>query len=278
MVNSSVQKISPEIKTDTNKLLIGLSVAFLFTAGLTVLQDFAESRRSGYVFHFSESILFKTIWFLFIPTLTILYHRLEHEKLDCLRKTIPFILAPVAIHFLLIPFVAFVFSSLFFGGRYDLYKFFSYTLAHDFYKLIVVYAGFVLGFKFFQRDLDGLPKDQENSILQRIIINNGKDNTILHVEDILQITSATPYIFVHLENKKYLHSGTLKSISQRLDSNIFIRVHKSTVVNVVKVKSFKSRLNGDYDLWLTNGDAVRLSRTYVSHFKNHFKTTPQDTV
>ncbi|WP_254788460.1 LytR/AlgR family response regulator transcription factor [Cellulophaga baltica] len=86
----------------------------------------------------------------------------------------------------------------------------------------------------------------------------------------IQITSATPYICIHLENKRHLHSETLKSMCGQLDSNVFVRVHKSSVVNISKVSSFKSRLNGDYDLQLANGDLVRLSRTYATDFKNRF--------
>ncbi len=281
MVHPIVQKnIVPEIKANINKVLIGLSVAFFFIVGLTILQDLAESIRSGYAFHFSESLLFKTIWFLFIPILAILYHKLKRENIDSLGKTTLFIVAPVAIHFLLVPFIAFVLSGLFFEGRYDLYKFFSYTLAHDFYKLVVIYAGFILGYKYFRKGskISLSPRVQGNDVLKKIVVNNGKDNTIVFVEDILQITSATPYIFIHLENKRYLYAETLKAICQQVDSNTFIRVHKSTVVNIAKVQSFKSRLNGDYDLLLVNGDTVRLSRTYATLFKKHFKTGHQDIV
>ena len=111
--------------------------------------------------------------------------------------------------------------------------------------------------------------------MDAIVINNGKENTIVNIEDIVLITSATPYILIHLDNRQYLHSETLKSICNVIDNNVFIRVHKSTVVNISKVSSFKSRLNGDYDLQLINGDTTRLSRTYVAAFKKHFKESHQ---
>lgn len=59
----------------------------------------------------------------------------------------------------------------------------------------------------------------------------------------------------------------------KLDTRTFVRVHKSTIVNLEKVSSFKSRLNGDYDLLLKNGTIVRLSRTYAANFKNEFTGT-----
>ncbi len=278
MVTSIVQKDKQqEIDTDSRKILTVLALIILFIVSLTILQDLLESSRSGYAFHFSESLLFKTFWFLFIPILTVLSNRLKIENLGHFSKFLPFIILPIVIHLLLVPIIATVFSILFFEGRYDLYKFFSYTLAHDFYKLVTIYASFVLGYGYFQ-----IPSKSKQlakkDVLNRVVINNGQNNTIISSEDILQITAATPYIYIHIENKKYLHSATLKSMYGQLDDRVFIRVHKSTIVNIQKVKSFKSRLNGDYDIQLVDSEIIRLSRTYVPEFKKRFLTTHQDSL
>ena len=263
--------------TSTNKLiesyrfLGALAAIFIFIASLTIFQDFLDSNISGYSFYFSESILFKTIWFLFIPFLAILYKMLQNENLQTLSKTALFIVIPIFIHLIILQFVFLLFSTLFYEGRYDLYKIFTYTLANDFYKLVLIYATFVLGYKYFLTSTIPVISDRK-TFLENIVINNGKDNTIVKTNDILKITSATPYISIHLENKKYLQSETLKSICKQLDNTIFVRVHKSTVVNIKSVVSYKSRLNGDYDLLLKNGDEIRLSRTYATHFKKLFNT------
>ena len=274
MVNTIVNNyVSPKLSEDIGKLLIMLSGVFLCIVGLTIFQDFLESKRNGYPFYFNESILFKTIWFLFIPILAVLHKKLKNETFYNFRKILIFIVTPIVVHLFILPFVAVVFSVLFYEGRYDLYKFFSYTLAHDLYKLVIVYTSFVLGYKYFSNPTRNMDSKEFKPTLDTIVINNGKENTIVYVEDIVQITSATPYIFIHLDNKQYLHSETLKSICSVLDDSFFVRVHKSTVVNISKVSSFKSRLNGDYDLQLTNGELIRLSRTYVADFKKHFKAS-----
>jgi hypothetical protein len=268
-------KTEPNFTDNIGKVLFVLSGIFLCIVALTIFQDFLESKRSGFEFNFDESILFKIVWFLFIPISVILYKRLKNERLDNYTKATSYIVSAIAIHLLLLPFVGAFFTILFYEGRYDLYKFFSYTLAHDLYKVVIVYTSFVLGYKYFSNRTQITEIKASKPTLDTIVINNGKENVIVNIEDILQITSATPYIFIHLENKKYLHSETLKSICNGLDSNVFVRVHKSTVINISKVRSFKSRLNGDYDLQLTNGELVRLSRTYAADFKNHFKSSPQ---
>ena len=95
------------------------------------------------------------------------------------------------------------------------------------------------------------------------------------MNDIYQITAETPYISIQLNDKKYLHTETLKSMSTQLNKKNFVRVHKSTIVNLDKVVSLKSRLNGDYDISLKNGVEIRLSRTYVANFKSKLKLTHQ---
>ena len=269
---------SRELNINIIKVITLLSIVCAIMAGLTILQDLMESYRSGYEFHLNESLLFKTYWLLFIPILTILYQKLRRENIDSSRKTTLFIILPILAHLLFLPFIALIFSQLFFEGRYGLYKFFSYTLAHNFYTLIIVYSGFVLLYKYFSKSSKNIAEIQDNQPLKQIVINNGKSNTIICVNDILQITSATPYIFIHLENKKHLHSETLKSICQQLDGNDFLRVHKSTVVNLLKVDSFKSRLNGDYDIRLVNGEILRLSRTFSADFKKRFRPGHRDNI
>lgn len=260
---------------DIKKLFIILSGVFLFITGLTIFQDFLESKRSGYAFYLNESILFKTVWFLFVPILITLYRRLKNEALSGAIKIFIFIASPIVAHLLILPFVATVVSVFFYEGKYDIFKFFSYTMANDFYKLVIVYTSFVLGYRYFSNRTVNTDIAESKFSLDTIIVNNGKDNVIVSVQDIVQITSATPYISIHLDNKKYLHSETLKSICEQLDTKIFVRIHKSTVVNISKVISFKSRLNGDYDLQLTNGISVRLSRTYATDFKKQFNTSHQ---
>lgn len=159
-----------------------------------------------------------------------------------------------------------------------MHKIVTYTLANDFYKIIIVYSGFIFLHRYLYYQSPEIVSVDQKTHLKKLKIGNGKNNTIVEVKDIFQISAETPYIFIQLEEKKYLHTETLKSITTKLDNNTFIRVHKSTIVNLDKVISFQSRLNGDYNIYLKNGVKVRLSRTYAANFKRHFRNTPRVTV
>ncbi len=105
------------------------------------------------------------------------------------------------------------------------------------------------------------------STITSLWVNDGKRKIQIYPRDIFYITSSSPYIYLHLQQKKYLHSQSLKSILQQLDENQFVQIHKSCLVNIHTIACCTSRLNGDYDLTLTNGIVLRLSRNYVPIFR-----------
>ncbi len=278
MIQTALRKESIcDISADTYKNVGILIAIFISIIALTIFQDFLESNRRASSFYFSESILFKTIWILFIPLLASLARILKSQNLDSFGKTTFFIITPIIIHLIILPFVFLFFSVLFYNGRYGIYKILTYTLANDLYKLVIIYSVFVFGHRYLSYKLTDIVSLTKKSCVRKIIIGNGKNNTVVEVNDIYQITAETPYISIQLEGKKYLHTETLKSISTQLDNKIFVRVHKSTIVNLDKVVSLKSRLNGDYDIFLKNDVELRLSRTYVANFKSNFKNVYQVT-
>ena len=103
--------------------------------------------------------------------------------------------------------------------------------------------------------------------LEKIIVGLGRNNVSIGTNDILQITTADVYIAIQTSEKKFLHHETLKSMQSRLDPQKFLRIHRSTIINLDAVVSYKSRLNGDYDVLLMNQQETRLSRNYAAAFK-----------
>ena len=64
------------------------------------------------------------------------------------------------------------------------------------------------------------------------------------------------------DNQNFLHDESLKKLEGLLDSQIFLRVHRSVIINKHHITEIKSRKNGDYDGILSNGQSVRFSRHY----------------
>jgi DNA-binding LytR/AlgR family response regulator len=54
----------------------------------------------------------------------------------------------------------------------------------------------------------------------------------------------------------------LKKLERLLDPQVFIRVHRSAIINKNHITELKSRKNGDYDGIVTSGQTIRFSRHY----------------
>lgn len=258
---------------------------------ITVVQDLIHSRVNNYTFYFSESLLFKAFWFVFIPLLflQLKYLRKEHSK-PVLAK-LGTVLVITLTHLLLTPLAVYLISVVFFSHTFSYYQIFSYTLSEDIYKALLIYGVFAI---FFGTKLTKRKVEEELAIpfpdvkanvkevptapiagIESLMIANGRKYTPVPVSSILYVTAATPYVAIHLENKRFLHSESLKSIDKKLNKIGFVRIHRSTIVNLGKVVSYKSRLNGDYDVLLEDGTETRLSRNYAPEFKRYFQSRPQ---
>lgn len=84
----------------------------------------------------------------------------------------------------------------------------------------------------------------------------------LDVRTIDWIDAAGDYMCVHADGQTYVLRETMKSLEAILDPTIFQRVHRSTIVNVNRVRRLRPHTNGEYFLSLENGQEIKLSRSY----------------
>ena len=157
---------------------------------------------------------------------------------------------------------------------------FIYTLSEHLYLLVLFYSIPALAFQYFTKKtklVESIPETQnesiENKFISTVVVSDGHKKQSIIVSEILYFSANPPYINIHLESKKYLHNETLRSVSLKLKPEQFVRVHKSTIVNIKMVASFTTRLNGDYDLTMKNNVTLRLSRNFASDFKSQFNKT-----
>jgi two-component system, LytTR family, response regulator len=84
----------------------------------------------------------------------------------------------------------------------------------------------------------------------------------LDVRTIDWIDAAGDYMCVHADGKTYVLRETMKSLEAILDPMVFQRVHRSTIVNVDRVRRLRPHTNGEYFLTLEDGQEIKLSRSY----------------
>ncbi|MCE7055379.1 LytTR family transcriptional regulator [Algoriphagus sp. AGSA1] len=248
-------------------------VVLLLVLLVTIFQDYLHSRYNAYSFYASESFLFNMFWILILPV-SLIFNRAFTKNATLARihvlwvKRIAFILLASFLHILLFAGMVHVVSALFYDHTFSFFANLNYTIAQDLYKYLLIYS--VLALVLFRKESLKAEETPKINHLNQIIVDSGRSKSVVKTADIYYIRAEVPYVAIHTSEKKYLHTATLKSILELLPPEKFVRVHKSTIINLSKVVSYKSRLNGDYDIRLSNEQELRLSRNYADIFRQRF--------
>ncbi|UTW56956.1 LytR/AlgR family response regulator transcription factor [Kordiimonas sp. SCSIO 12610] len=88
--------------------------------------------------------------------------------------------------------------------------------------------------------------------------------TIVDIADVDYIDAAGDYMCIHIGERTHILRETMKVMEKRLDPKIFQRIHRSTIVNLDKVKEVRPHSNGECFLTLDGGTELKVSRSYKS--------------
>jgi two-component system LytT family response regulator len=105
-------------------------------------------------------------------------------------------------------------------------------------------------------DRNGRPVDD------RLAIKDSGRILRVPLDEILWIDAAGDYMCVHTGADTHVLRATMRELEGRLDPRRFQRIHRSTIVNVARVRELRSHLNGEYFLILDSGQQLKLSRSY----------------
>ena len=97
---------------------------------------------------------------------------------------------------------------------------------------------------------------------ERLVIRAGGRVVFLDAEEIEWIEAAANYVRVHAGKDSYLLRGTIGRIGERLDATQFVRIHRSTIVNIRKIRELQPCNSGEFIVILRNGKELSGSRGY----------------
>lgn len=97
---------------------------------------------------------------------------------------------------------------------------------------------------------------------ERLSIRQGERVYFLNLAEIDYIESAENYVNIHTGKKTHLMRGSLAALEKTLDPKRFVRIHRSVIVNVERIKELQQHVQGEYFVILHNGTRLKLSRTY----------------
>jgi two-component system LytT family response regulator len=105
-------------------------------------------------------------------------------------------------------------------------------------------------------------RDRDARYLERLVIRCNGRISFLRVDDIDWIKAAGDYLELHHHASVSLLRGKIGEIERRLDPRRFLRVHRSSIVNVERIKEMHPLFHGDCVIILNDKTEVPVSRTY----------------
>lgn len=99
-----------------------------------------------------------------------------------------------------------------------------------------------------------------DSLLDRVVVKESGKIFIIPVTDIYFIQAADDYVVINTEKKEYVKNSTMKNYEQRLPVSTFVRVHRSSIVNINFIKEIQAYSKDTHVIILKNGKSVKTSR------------------
>jgi two-component system, LytTR family, response regulator len=98
--------------------------------------------------------------------------------------------------------------------------------------------------------------------LERLVVKSSGRLFFLRAEEIDWIESSGNYVSLHVGPESHLLRETMNGIETKLDPARFIRIHRTAIVNIDRIRELQPLFHGEYDVVLRTGTTLTLSRGY----------------
>ena len=103
--------------------------------------------------------------------------------------------------------------------------------------------------------------------LKRLAVQSAGKTSFIDVEDVDWIRAAENYVQLHVAQASHLLHVAMNTLEKSLDPEIFVRIHRSIIVNLRRVKEIQPASHGEYVLLLHSGVRLQSGRTYHERLK-----------
>jgi two-component system LytT family response regulator len=127
--------------------------------------------------------------------------------------------------------------------------------------------------------LDGIPLHAQRAQLdearrqrklERILVRRGSKLVVIPVEDVAVFESEDKLVFLRTAEDRFLLKMSMREIEERVDRNLFCRVHKQAIVRLSLVREIHALPGGSYVAKLSDGYEVQVGRNYAHEFRSRF--------
>jgi two-component system LytT family response regulator len=102
--------------------------------------------------------------------------------------------------------------------------------------------------------------------MKRIIVRSSGHVTFVRTSDIDWIEAQGDYVSLHYQGKRHLVRENIGVMEDQVRPQGFARIHRSTIVNISRVKELQPLFHGDYTVVMSDGTRLTMSRSYREKF------------
>ena len=114
-----------------------------------------------------------------------------------------------------------------------------------------------------------LKDDHRKPAMKTFLIRDGVETLVVKQGQIDWVDAAGDYMCIHVGDKTHVTRTTMKKLEEQLDQSLFVRIHRSTIVNVTRVKKLENLGKGDCLLHMGNDYKLKASRHYRANLMEH---------
>lgn len=96
----------------------------------------------------------------------------------------------------------------------------------------------------------------------RVVVKTGGKVVFLRAEDIEWVEAAGNYVRLHVGGESFLFRESMKNMETRLSVELFVRIHRSAIINVDRIRELQPWFHGEYVVILQDGTRLMASRVF----------------
>jgi two-component system LytT family response regulator len=104
--------------------------------------------------------------------------------------------------------------------------------------------------------------------LKRLMVKEGGRIIFLQTEEIRWIEAADYYVLLHFAGKSHLIRETMTSLEEKLHPDQFVRIHRSSIVNINWIKELQPYGKEDYQVVMLDGHKLKMGRNWFKKLEN----------
>jgi two-component system LytT family response regulator len=106
--------------------------------------------------------------------------------------------------------------------------------------------------------------------IERLMARSGSKLVVVNVKDVIAFESQDKLVFARTAQGRSVLNVTMKELEERLDANVFCRVHKQSIIQMSYARELHSLAGGHYLLKLSDGSEAEIGRAYAREFRSRF--------